>query len=243
MKKFIITAISLYSFSLSSHAAASDIDNIASLAQSSFKALVEDLGTAIAYRSMGPAEPLGITGFDLGVEVTSTELPNFSKWASAVSSGDSLNDLVLPKVHLVKGLPFNINVGAFYVGSSNSNVKITGGELSYAILKGGVAKPAISVRGAFSKLSGVDELELDTQIYELSISKGFAMLTPYAGIGKVKISGSFKGTPAGLFSDEDITATRTFVGLNMNFGLFNMVLDTDKTGDATSYGFKLGFRW
>ena len=242
MKRFIITIVSLFSFSVSSHAA-SNIDDIASLTQPEFKALVEDLGAAVAYRSMSPAEPLGITGFDLGMEVTSTELPNSSQWASAVSSGDTLDNLILPKLHLHKGLPFNINIGAFYVGSSNSNIELIGGELSYAILKGSTVKPAISIRGAFSKLSGVDELELDTQTYELSISKGFAMLTPYAGIGTVKISGSAKGVAAGLFQDEDISSSKTFAGLNMNFGLVNMVFDTDKTGDATSYGFKLGFRW
>ncbi|MDH5649414.1 MAG: hypothetical protein OEY67_07130 [Gammaproteobacteria bacterium] len=242
MKRLTLTLLGLLSLNQVA-SAANNIDQINTLTQPLFKALVEDLGTAVTYRALTPAEPLGITGFDLGFEVTSTEMVNSSKWVGAISSGNELDNLVLPKIHLVKGLPFGINVGAFYVGSSNSNVKLTGGEISYAILKGGVASPALSVRGAMSTLSGVDELELDTQTYELSISKGFAMFTPYAGIGKVKISGSAKGASAGLFSDEDISATKTFVGLNMNFGLLNIVLDTDKTGDATTNSFKMGWRW
>jgi hypothetical protein len=34
-----------------------------------------------------------------------------------------------------------------------------------------------------------------------------------------------------------------FIGLQMNFVLVNVVLEGDKTGDATSYGLKLGFRF
>jgi len=45
--------------------------------------------------------------------------------------------------------------------------------------------PAIGVRGSLTKLSGVDQLSLDTRGLDLSISKGFALLTPYAGIGRV----------------------------------------------------------
>ena len=241
MKRLIITSILLLLF-LPRTYAASDLDQIFTLTQPQFKALVEDIGTAITYRSMSPAEPLGITGFDVGVEVTTTELPNADLWAGAISSGDTLDDLILPKVHATKGLPFGINVGAFYVGSSNSNIKVTGAEVSYAILKGGVAKPAISIRGAISQLSGIDELDIDTQSIELTASKGFAMLTPYVGVGRVSIKGSGKGLASG-FQDEDISSSRTFVGLNMNFGLLNIVIDTDKTGDATTSGIKFGWRF
>jgi hypothetical protein len=44
-------------------------------------------------------------------------------------------------------------------------------------------------------------------------------------------------------SSESLSMNKYFIGLQMNFVLVNVVLEGDKTGDATSYGLKLGFRF
>jgi hypothetical protein len=86
----------------------------------------------------------------------------------------------------------------------------------------------------------VDHLKLRTTGVDLSISKGFLMLTPYAGIGQVSV----KSTPdAGGLKVEKFTQSKVFAGLNVNFGLANLAFETDKTGDATSYGLKFGLRF
>jgi hypothetical protein len=104
-----------------------------------------------------------------------------------------------------------------------------------------VALPAVALRASVSKLSGVDQLGLRTTGLDVSVSKGFALLTPYAGVGTVRV----KSDPAagtGLTA-ESASLTKVFAGLNLNFGLTNLALETDKTGDATSYGVKFGFRF
>ena len=144
-----------------------------------------------------------------------------------------------------KGLPFGIDVGAFYLSGANTDLELIGAELKYALLKGGIAKPAIAVRATYSELSGIDQLDMETTGLELAISKGFAMLTPYAGVGKVWIDSTPKKeavTVAGLKS-EDFSLNKIFAGLNISMGIFNMGLEGDRTGEATAYNLKLGIRW
>jgi len=207
--------------------------------QAEFKLLSEDLGSALSYKAVIPAEPLGVTGFDLGLEVTSTAVNNSAVWEKV--TGSKRNSLPVPKLHVHKGLPFNIDVGAFYASVPTTNIKLYGGELRYAILEGGVAMPALAVRGALTKLSGVEQLSFSTKSLDVSISKGFAMFTPYAGIGSVWVDSTPNGI-AGL-TKESFRQSKIFVGGNLNFGLINLALEYDKTGSAPSYTAKLGFRF
>jgi hypothetical protein len=55
---------------------AADMSTINLLNQTEFKQLSEDLGAALSYKPVTPAEPLGLFGFDLGVEASSTNLQN-----------------------------------------------------------------------------------------------------------------------------------------------------------------------
>lgn len=220
---------------------AAEISTLGALAQSEFKLFSEDLGAALSYKAIIPAEPLGITGFDLGLEVTSTELKNSALWAKATAGGSALNNMILPKLHVHKGLPLNIDVGAFYSAVPTTNIKLYGGELRYAILEGGVATPAVAIRGSVSKLTGVDQLSFGSKGLDISISKGFAMFTPYAGVGRVWVDSTPVAT-TGL-TKETFQLGKVFVGGNLNFGLTNLALEYDKTGSAQSYSAKLGFRF
>ncbi len=220
--------------------AANNIDQIDQLLQADFRKLSEDMGAALSYKAVIPAKPLGITGFDIGMEVTATKLKNPDAWDRA-SSGDAPATVYIPKLHVHKGLPAGIDVGAFYTSVPNTNIKLWGGELRYAILEGTLVSPTLDVRGSYSKLSGVDQLNFHTTGLELVVSKGFAIFTPYAGIGRVWTTSEPEGI-ANL-KKEEFGQNKYFVGGNVNFGLGNVALEADKTGDATSYNLKLGFRF
>ena len=240
MKKYLAISLALSCFAQPALAADNNIDALQNLAQAEFKNFSEDLGSALSYKAVIPAEPMGITGFDVGLEVTSTEMKNSQLWTK-VTAGSEVNSLILPKLHVHKGLPFNIDVGAFYSAVPTTNIKIFGGEIRYAILEGGMAMPAVAVRAAMSKLSGVDQLALNTSSFDLSISKGFAMVTPYAGVGTVKVS-SDPDAATGL-AKESFNHAKTFAGVNLNLGLTNIAVEYDKTGEATSYSAKIGLRF
>jgi len=220
--------------------AANNLNNLQALAQADFRALSEDLGSALSYKPLTPAEPLGVTGFDMGIEVTSTKMTKSEQAWKTATGGSGISNIYVPKLHIAKGLPLDIDVAAFYSVIPTTNIKLVGAELRYAVLPGGVATPAVAIRGSYTKLSGVDQLAFNTKGMDVSISKGFAMFTPYAGIGQVWVSSTAN---TGNLAGESFTQGKVFAGLNMNLGVTNIVLEGDKTGGTESYGVKLGFRF
>ncbi|MDH5785659.1 MAG: hypothetical protein OEZ16_08630 [Chromatiales bacterium] len=237
MKKGNLALLLVVAFGSGAAQAANTIDVAKIVGQDTFLAVSKDLASATSYKGLIPAESMGITGFDIGIEATSTKLQNTAE-IDAACGGCGLDTLVIPKVHLHKGLPFGLDVGMMYAGDSNANVELIGYELRYAIVEGGVAMPAVGARLSYSKLDGIDALSLESKGIDISVSKGFAMFTPYAGVGQNWVSASATG-----FKDEDFTQSKTFVGANINFGLINFAVEADKTGDASTVGAKLGIRF
>jgi hypothetical protein len=239
MKKILSLLFSLGCFAQPVWAA--NIDNIGGLNQSEFKSFSEDLGSALSYKPVTPAEPLGILGFDLGIEVTDTKLQNPALWTTATNGAFTSDSLVMPKIHAFLGLPLNFDVGAFYSKAPNADIKVYGGELRYAIIEGGTATPAVAIRGSLTKMTGVDQLSFDTKGLDVSISKGFAMFTPYAGVGEVWSDSTPNGIPT--LTKESFNQNKFYVGCNINILLVNLDFEYDKTGSDQSYSAKLGVRF
>ncbi len=220
---------------------AANIDNISGLTQSQFKSLSEDMGSVLSYKPVTPAEPLGVLGFDLGLEATETKLQDPAVWSLATNGAFTSSSVVMPKLHVFVGLPFNIDVGAVYSEAPSTNIKNYGGELRYAIVEGGTATPAVAIRGSITKMTGVDQLSFTTKGLDVSISKGFAIFTPYAGIGEVWSDSTPNGIPA--LTKESFNQNKYFVGCNLKFLFMNFALEYDKTGSDQSYSAKLGIRF
>lgn len=239
MKKLLPLCLAAACFSPAAFAA--DISTLNLLTQSEFRDLSEDLGAALSYKSVQPAEPLGVTGFDMGLEVTGTDISKSSAALSKATGGSTpVTTLYVPKLHIAKGLPFGIDIAASIATVPTTNVRVVGAELRYALMEGGVALPAVAIRGSISSMSGVDQLSFSTKALDISISKGFAMFTPYAGVGQVWVNSKAN---VGTLSEESFSLGKAFVGLNLNLGLTNFALEADKTGGAQSYTAKLGFRF
>ncbi len=236
-----LVAVSLLAVSLP--VVAADINQIQTLTQDEFHKLSQDLGAALSYKPLTPAEPLHLFGFDLGVAATDTKIQNTAVFQKAGAT--DISDIAVPSLRFNLGLPLNLDVGAMVGGVPGTNVRLYGGEVRWAFVKGSTVMPAIALRGSFTQLAGVDQLDFSTRGVDLSISKGFALFTPYAGFGKVWVKSTPKDLPAAANppTEESLTLNKGFVGLNMNFVLVNLALEADKTGEATSYGLKLGFRF
>lgn len=200
--------------------------------QTAFHALSEDLGAALSFKPMIPAEALGITGFDVGLAISQTKLANAKAYGASLD-GDS--SIYLPTLRAHKGLPFGIDVGAAY--ASVDNYKYLAGELRYALLDGGITMPAIALRASGSKVSGVDGFTFNTMGADLSISKGILMLKPYGGIGLVRVKSEFSNL------NESFSLNKQFIGVGFNMLLINVNVEADRTGDATSYSAKFGLRF
>ncbi len=221
---------------------AKDLNQLQTLSQSEFKALSEDLGAALSYKPLTPTEPLGVTGFDVGLAVTATRLKHADLFDRATSSGSFPSTLAVPTLRASKGLPLNFDASLMFSAIPHTSIKVWGGALSYALVPGDVALPAIGVRASYTKLFGVNQLEFNTAGVDLSASKGFALFTPYAGLGRVWATSTPTGGVVGL-NRESFWLNKYFAGLNFKLGAANLAMEWDRTGRANSYGAKLGVRF
>jgi len=219
--------------------ASNDLDNIEDLAQSQFNILSETMVAASIYRATAPAEPLGLTGFDIGVGLTAVDL---DKEIFEIASDGHWNYsyLPVPRVFAQKGLPFGIDIGASYVSVPDVDISIFGAEVKYALMSGSTVLPAVAVRLSYSKLSGIDELDVVNRGIDVSISKGFTVLTPYAGIGRTFSTSTPVNVPS--LEEVDVEDSIVYAGLNINLGL-NLGLEVSKVAGVTSYSGKIGIRF
>lgn len=205
-----------------------------------FKDFSKEIGLAISYLPLAPAEPLGILGFDIGIEVTAINIDK-GLWRKVIQDNPP-DTFILPRIHLQKGLPFGFDIGASYTKLPSSNMKIIGGEVKWAIISGNAALPALAIRGSYTTLTGVDDLDLETIGADISISKGFLFVTPYAGYGQVWITSEANPTRFPLLQKEEINVAKPFVGAKISLALINFVFQAD-FGDLPMYTarFNVGF--
>lgn len=216
---------------------ANSVNNVGALSQAQFQNLTQDLGAAVSYKDMMPAAPLGITGFDIGVTAMDTHFGHAGAYQAATRSGS--NNVFVPSIQAQKGLPFGFDVGLTYTRIPGSNVRVIGGDVSYALIGGGLLAPALTVRGTYTKMTGVSEMGLNTRSVELCLSKGFVFITPYIGIGRVRTAGI---PHTGNLSAVNVYDTKEYVGADINLGLMNLDLEVDRMAGSTSYGANLGWR-
>ncbi len=211
--------------------------NLKDNANSAFNSLCKDLGQGLNFIPLTPPDPYGLAGFDLGIEMTLLNINEGSHyWMYATKDMKQPPLLPVPKIQAQKGLPFGIDIGVIYAFVPQSNVKLVGGEVRWAIMKGGFVKPAIGVRASYSRLMGVPALSFQTESIDASISKKIAVITPYAGIGQVFTQGKahvdYTDPEAGIgasidLKTEGISETRAFVGLRLSLLFFNITAEVD----------------
>ncbi|MDA8361243.1 MAG: hypothetical protein M0Z44_04510 [Gammaproteobacteria bacterium] len=216
---------------------AANFGALSTASNSQFAHLASDLGNAFSYHDMMPAAPLGITGFDVGVTGSDTRFAHPGAWQGA--TGSSASQLPAVGLQIQKGLPANFDVGLVYDAAPGTPARVIGGDLSYAISGGGLMAPALTIRGTYTRLIGVSQFQLNTRSVELSLSKGFAFVTPYVGVGRVRTEANADGlplTPVRLYNN------KIYLGVDVNLGLFNFDVEADRMAGSTYYGLNMGWR-
>ena len=221
---------------LPAHAA--DFTSIGALSQDEFRRLAQDLGAAFSYKGVTPATPLGTAGFDVGVEVTDTRMENSSVFSLA--GAGSRSDLVIPKVHVYKGLFGGLDIGGFFAGATQVSATVYGADLRYALLDDTLTTPAVAVRLSGTRASGLGDLSMSTAALDVMVSKKFTALTPYLGAGTVRVAANARGTD---LAEERFNKGRVFGGLNVNLVALNLAFEVEKMGPNTSLSAKVGWRF
>lgn len=238
MKKILVLAVLL----ICSAAFASEFDIQSSMTQSQFKSLVKEMGLIVTPTPNSPAEPLKTIGFDIALESTVTDISNGNDfWKNAWSDNDPSGYIMANRVHVQKGFPFGLDIGASITKGVNLDFTAVTGEVKYAILKGTVATPAISVKASYTKVFGLDDMSLQTASAGAYISKGILMFTPYAGVEGVY---AFASDDSGNDLDnENVGSVRGIAGLQFSPFPLLVINAEAAAGTAMQYGLKLGLRF
>jgi hypothetical protein len=235
MTRSRIAAAALFALAATQPALAADFPNIGDLVQGELRDMARDLGSAFSYKGVTPATPLGTLGLDVGLEVTQTRLEHSRLFALA-GSGDR-SSLLVPKLHIHKGLPANFDISAFVGGAAEIDAGVFGAALRWTFADEGLVYPAFGVRASATKTTGTGELGVSTAAVDLLVSKVFTAVTPYAGVGQVRTRVS--AGPGEVTVDE----TRFFGGVNLNLVALNFAIEAEKMGDNVSLSAKVGWRF
>lgn len=240
MKKIMVVFLLLWALPV----AASDVSFDRTYTQQNFRDFSEEIGSVLLYRSIGPAVSLGITGFNLGVEIMASDISeNKDFWKKAVSDGNPPSYLVNSRISFTKGLPLDFDVGVVLGRILDPDIPYFGGEVRYAIVKDRALIPGVAIRGSYSQTFNVDQLDLRTYGLDLSVSKGFGVgikIIPYAGLGASWVSSKASHLTSGLTLDkEEFYKTHGFLGARLEVGLVAITAEVDY-GVIPSYNLQVG---
>ncbi len=230
-------------FGLSFNAMAdNNINTLNFASQNDFEQFAESVTNVFSHKTMFPAEYMGVTGFDVGASV------NLVETGYKLSNQTKRNKDLLPvySLHALKGLPGGFDIGLHYNVLGDSDASSWSAELRYAILEGGTTQPAVSVSGNYTQASGIDALNFNSYGVDFGISKGFANLTPYAGIGWVLASVDPKVANANSsvnLKTEDVSLMKVSAGLNINLLVMDVMIGYNQIGDYGTYSIKAGYRF
>jgi hypothetical protein len=173
------------------------------------------------------AAPLGLLGFNVFAEGSYDRGFGSEGFAdSTIRGGLTGNALVFGRVGVRKGLPGRLDLGVSVSQALDGDVKLGSAELSYAILGGGAATPAVGVRLTGTRTLDGHAYVLDQQGAELLVSKGFLLLTPFAGIGVVHSRGELRGELRSLSTTD--TRGIAYAGLTLNLLLPKITVEVEK---------------
>lgn len=171
-----------------------------------FQSLVTEIGAALGSGMMSPAETLGYSGFNFGLEMSWTDIhqaagywrgqPNHRLWQENGTVNGTNQDIPMTlsaaRIHVRKGLPLSLELGAnmsyIMAGTRGTDLYAIGAELKWSLLHEKFIKqlPDIGVRFAANRLLGPQQLDLTQAQIDFAISYSFGLggvinLTPYAG--------------------------------------------------------------
>ncbi len=196
----------------------------AEAAEERFNNISTDLGNFISFRD---GQAAGTPWFRFGINTAFASLQSSEDFESVDVNTEAL---ALPQFYAGFGFR-SFDVSLTYINASLIDAQVVGGSLKYAIVDH-IALPSVSARVGYSQLNGIDALRLSTVNIDLTVSKNFLFVEPYAQLGLVQTAATLDEDKIDGF-DENVAAyeqsdVRWTIGLNFTVAV---VLDI-----GVSYG-------
>jgi hypothetical protein len=149
-----------------------------------FRVFARQLGAALSSVNLMPPETLGHAAFSVTAELSVVDLK--TEEFRFPTEGDFKGPLLIPSVHLRKGMPFSFELGGRVAWIEKSRSAAATGELKWALNEGFALLPDLGVRGHLTRLINARDLGLTTGGVDVGLGKqlgvgGMLTLTPYVG--------------------------------------------------------------
>jgi hypothetical protein len=183
--------------------APADAQQQAADARQRFAILSAQMGLALTSLLLEPAHTTGLAGLEIGLDfgyapvgagdVGAPPPPYVANpWPT---SGPPPSSLLLPALHVRKGLPWSFEIGGRLLYVVQSTMVAAQFELKWALTEGIRYLPDLAVRGAATFLFGASQWNLAVYEGDLILGKRFGVggvmeLTPYGAVRLSWVSGS-----------------------------------------------------
>jgi len=224
--------------------AADDIHFDGAITAEDFAKFSRIMAQGIYADPISPARASGLLHFDIGIGATLIKIDqNADYWKRSVPKDIIVNGgyVGVPRLIVSKGYGGGTISGS-YAKINDTGIKIYGGALDMPIIRGTIATPEVSLRGVYSKLSGVDVYRLKTYGVEAFISKGFGPITPFAAVGRMKTDarGSIDSVDFNLKDRSSIN--RYSAGVRVSLLVPKIVIEATQA-EQRSYSAKISVGW
>ncbi|MFE8601710.1 hypothetical protein [Archangium violaceum] len=200
-------------------------------ANGDFRAFARTFAAVMTSANLMPPETLGHAGFSLNAELSVIGLPTPGREDGQVTiptEGALTNPLLLPSVHVRKGLPFSFELGARVGWIDRSSMFAATGELKWAVNEGFTWLPDVAVRAHVTRLMGNKDFDLTAAGLDFGVGKQFPLggmvtLTPYGGLDLTGVAASTDTLDFNQSRARDpIVTPPTYPGLD-NTGIYQEV--------------------
>lgn len=220
------------------------IDFDPAITQDEFSEFSRLVAQGIYATPVEPASAGGLLGFDIGVVATAIPVDtNAAYWERAVGEDFTISDhVVVPRLVVSKGLSV-ATVAGTYAKIPDTDIAIWGGSVDVPVIRGSLATPSLTLRGAYSVIKGVDEYDLKAYGLELFIAKGFGPITPYAAVGQARSDAEARiplPDDTTLTLTDESSTTRYTVGVKISMLLPKLVVEATQA-EERSYAAKISF--
>lgn len=163
-------------------------------AEANFRAFARRFAAGLTASNLSPPQTLGHSGFAVSVETSLVYFQNVSADRMPTHRPVS-GPMLVPSVHLRKGLPWSFEVGAKAAWIEKSKMGAGTLELKWALNEGFSFLPDIAVRGHITKLVNSRDFDLTAGGLDFGLGKqfsiaGMATLTPYVGYNLIFVGAS-----------------------------------------------------
>ena len=213
-------------------AQSANIDLRPGLTSEEFTALTADLGPILRFRQLGDSTTLG-----KGNAAVAVQLAN-----APVSDGTRSWSLSFPKVVARVGVNDRVDVGAWGGINADSNYGLVGCDTTIALMTEGPSRPvSVSIRPSITSLVGPSDLWAANVSVDLSVSRAFGPLSPYAGLATTSTGAIERRDDLDL---DPVSAgdSLAYAGVGYRWRSVSVAAEVEK-GDRVSYGFRIGTRF